>query len=155
MSQGLADSLRPENCIVVGNCYQLAPWAMALCAQDHSWWRKHHDAREFAGRKFSANRIDGVEQMRCDGLLGTHSNSGALALIVAWLIFKATDIELHGFDMQGTHYFGPYQDLRNTSPDRFNEFQKQFAQIGVRLGNKGVRVVNRTPGSALRCFPFE
>ena len=114
-----------------------------------------HQAHDFAGRKFSTRPIDGVEQIT-NTLVSSQSNSGALALIVAHQVFAATDIELHGFDMQGSHYFGAYEEpLRNTSVTRFNEFQHQFAAIGAYLKKQGVRVVNRTPNSALRCFPFE
>ncbi len=90
------------------------------------------------------------------GLISSQSNSGALALMIAHKTFGATDIELHGFDMHGSHYFGAYAEpLRNTPPTRFNEFQHQFSAIGAVLKKAGVRVVNRTPNSALRCFPFE
>jgi hypothetical protein len=157
MSQAVADSVRDYPLVIaVGNVgLDLAPWANALVAQDRQWWREYPHARNFAGRKFSTRPIDGVEQIT-NTLVSSQSNSGALAMIVAHSVFAATKIELHGFDMQGSHYFGAYQEpLRNTSATRFNEFQNQFAEIGGVLKKAGVRVVNRTPGSALRCFPFE
>ena len=157
MSQAVADSVRDYPLVIaVGNVgLDLAPWAHALVAQDRQWWREYPHARNFAGRKFSTRPIDGVEQIVSD-LVTSQSNSGALALIVAHDKFAATHIELYGFDMQGSHYFGAYQEpLRNTSVTRFNEFQHQFAEVGAYLKKQGVRVVNRTPNSALRCFPFE
>jgi hypothetical protein len=161
MSQAVADSVRDYPLVIaVGNVgLDLAPWAHALVAQDRQWWREYPHARNFAGRKFSTRPIDGVEQIVSvdgGGLISSQSNSGALALMVAHKTFGATDIELHGFDMHGSHYFGAYAEpLRNTPPTRFNEFQHQFAAIGAVLKKAGVRVVNRTPNSALRCFPFE
>lgn len=156
MSQGLADSLRHENCIAVNNAYQLAPWAIGLCANDSAWWRAHPDAKEFAGRKFSTNRIEGVERIDKDPLASPQSSSGCLAVLIAQRIFDAKVIELHGFDNRGSHYFGPHPEpLRNTSETRFSEFQNQLDAIGRHLSKLGVRVVNKTPGSALRCFPFE
>lgn len=172
MSQAVADSVRDYPLVIaVGNVGidtlngdghlfpALAPWAHALVAQDRGWWRMHPKAKEFAGRKFSTNKIEGaedVERIEPDSLVSSQSSSGCLSLIVAQRVFGATQIELHGFDMHGTHYFGPYTgQLRNTPVTRFEEFQNQFAAIGRHFAKIGVRVVNRTPGSALRCFPFE
>lgn len=159
MSAAVAESVRDYPVVVaVGNVgIDLAPWAHALCAQDRQWWMKYPQAHRFAGRKFSTRKIEGVETIEFDhALLSNGSNSGALALIVAHRIFAATEIDLHGFDMHGAHYFGKYEEpLRNTAPTRFNEFQHQFAAIGKFLAKAGVRVINRTPGSALKCFPFE
>lgn len=156
MSRVLADSLRAETCIAVNNVYQDAPWAAALCAQDSAWWRVHRDAHAFAGRKFTTNRIDGTEQVRADGLLSSQSSSGALGVWVAANIFGADLIELHGFDNRGSHYHGDHQPpLRNPHPGRFREFEIQLDAIGQILKKRGIRVVNRTPGSALSCFPFE
>jgi hypothetical protein len=157
MSQGLADSLRGERCVVVNDCYQLAPWAEALCAQDHAWWKVHPDAMQFAGRKFSANRIQGVEQVHSD-YVQRPSSSGVLALEVARRLLAGTadrQIDLHGFDNRGTHYFGPHPEpLRNTSEERFKVFEQQLAALGGEMKKAGIRIINRTPGSALRCFPI-
>lgn len=153
MSQELADSLRSENCVVVNNAFELAPWAMALCAQDHSWWRVHPHAHKFAGRKFTANRITDVERVTSD-YVGRDSSSGVLSLEVARLL-GATEIHLHGFDNHGAHYFGKHKaPLNQTTPGRYEVFQQQFAAIGKFLAKEGITVVNKTPGSALRAFPI-
>lgn len=160
MSQALADSLRSEICIVVNNCYQLAPWADSLAAQDHAWWRAHPDALQFAGRKFSANKIAGVEQIFSD-YVGRPSSSGVLALEVARRrllqgrnIETGDEVELHGFDNRGTHYFGPHPEpLRNTTAERFKVFEQQLSALGKQMQKAGVRIVNKTPNSALTCFP--
>ncbi len=153
MSQALAESLKGENCIVVNNAFELAPWAMALCAQDHNWWRVHPEAHQFAGRKFTANRIAGVETIACE-YVQRQSSSGVLALEVAHML-GATEIHLHGFDNHGTHYFGKHPaPLNTTTPGRYEVFQQQFADIGKFLEKQGIKVVNKTPGSALRTFPI-
>jgi hypothetical protein len=155
MSQSIADSLRAERCIAINNAYQLAPWAAALCAQDHSWWREHPSAREFAGRKFSCNKIVGVEQVFSD-YVQRGSSSGVLGLEVARRMGCETgikEIELHGFDNHGTHYFGLHPEpLRNTTQERFNFFAVQLAALGGEMKKAGFRIINRTPNSALRCF---
>jgi len=151
MSQALADSLRGENCIVVNNAYMLAPWAIALAAQDHAWWMANPEAMRFAGRKFSTNKIEGVERVHSDFVIRA-SSSGVLALEVARRL-GGRRIELHGFDNRGTHYFGPHPSpLRNTSVARFGVFEQQFAALGAEMKKAGIRIINKTPNSALRCF---
>lgn len=161
MSQAVADRVR-ETCdavIAVNTAYELAPWADALAANDISWWRKNPQAKEFAGRKYSGNVISGVERITSP-FIGPQSSSGVLGIVATEFIAALRGetletIELHGFDNHGTHYFGPYTDLRNTKPERFAVFEQQLAALGQSMKKRGVRIVNKTPGSALTCFPFE
>lgn len=149
MSPDLAASLRGRRVGVVGNCFELAPWAEFVAANDLSWWAAYPAAMKFAGRRFSSHKIVGVEQLQSS----RHNwNSGVLALAVAaWM--GATVVRLHGFDMHGSHYFGPYENgLRNTPRDRREVHKQQYAQWGRQ--NRSVSVINCTPGSALTCFPF-
>jgi len=151
MSQAVADSVRDIPTIVVNDAFRLRPDAMALVAQDAGWWRHHKDAHDFKGRKFSTNRITGVDQVTNAGDISTGSSSGVLAIHVAKML-GATRILLLGFDMQGTHYFGPHPEpLRNTPPHRFKHFQVQFARVGKTPPR--AEVINCTPDSALECFP--
>lgn len=150
MSQELAASFLGRRVGVVGNCWELAPWAEFLVANDRAWWQAYPAALGFEGRKFSANRIHGVE--RVEGMEPAH-NSGVLALEVA-VRLGARRIELHGFDMRGSHYFGDYDNgLTNTSTPRRARQLAQFAAWAARHPN--VHVINRTPGSALACFAHE
>lgn len=153
MSQEVADRVHGGGyglVVAVSDTFRLAPWADALAAQDAAWWRKHPDAFQFAGRKFSANRIAGVEQLP---QVNTNRSSGVLALEAA-VLMGATDIDLFGFDMHGSHYFGPHPEgLNNTTEARFEVFQNQFAIW--RDSNENIRVVNCTPNSKLRAFPHE
>jgi hypothetical protein len=154
MSQSLANSLRSENVIVVSDCFRLAPWANALVSQDWAWWLANPEALEFSGRKFSSlkplNSIDEEKLRRVEKLpnLSSSMNSGLLACEVAKL-FGAKQIELYGFDLRGSHYFGPHKELKNTPPHRFATFQRQFEQ----WDHAGIEVINMTPDSALTCFP--
>lgn len=149
-SAELAERLRERRVGVVGNAFELAPWAEFLAASDRQWWDKYPAAREFAGGRYSSHRMAGVQQLA--GAL-TNWNSGVLALAVAAHL-GATLVRLHGFDLQGSHFFGPYTNgLRNTAPARREIHKQQFAQWARQ--NPQVRVVNCTPGSALRCFEFD
>lgn len=151
MSAALADSVRGRAKVgAVGRCYQLAPWADFLAATDRAWWAAHPDALCFAGRRFSAQDVDGVQKLSAP-LISSGSNSGLLALEAARRM-GAQRIMLLGYDMRGTHYFGPYDNgLKNTPPDRYTVFQRQIAQWAH--GCRGLEIVNCTPGSALTCFP--
>lgn len=157
MSQAVADSLAGMRRICVNDAYKLAPDADALCANDATWWRVNPSARSFAGRRFSCNRVDHVEQVTCARFLVRSSNSSLLALHVAIKYFKATRILLYGVDMsaaKGQHYFGLHKNpLANTAPHRFETFKKQFAEYAKTIP-AGVEVLNATPGSALEVFPF-
>jgi hypothetical protein len=149
-SARLAERLRGRRVGVVGNAFELAPWAEFLAASDRQWWDKYPEAREFAGERYSGHRMSGVQQLSG---AATNWNSGVLALAVAAHL-GATLVRLHGFDMHGTHFFGAYSNgLTNTAPARREVHKQQFAQWARH--NPHVRVVNCTPGSALRCFEFD
>lgn len=147
MSQALADSLRGGVVGVVNNCFKLAPWAHFMVAQDIEWWQKHPEAMRFAGRKFTANEISGVERVPGGA---TSWNSGLMALQTAvWI--GATRVLLYGFDMRGSHFFGKYENgLANTNDRRRGVHLRQFEAWASR--NKDVEVINCTPGSAITCF---
>jgi hypothetical protein len=138
-------SLTPEQVVRVQHL-RLAPWAEALVSADRAWW-KHH-VPDFAGRKFSAMPVHGIDTEQLPGVvMGT--NSGLLAVQVA-VSLGAKRVLLLGFDMGGTHFFGPHPEgLKNTKPHRFEQFKRQFADYRPR----GVEIINCTPGSALTCYP--
>lgn len=152
MGQALADRLRGSNVVAVGNCYQLAPWAAALVANDRVWWDEHPQAKQFAGRKFTTKTMSGIERHRGRGV-GGDANSGMLGIDVALEVFKATEILLLGFDFHGTHFFGRYTNrCSNTTATSRGIHQRQMA-TWRRLHPKAC-VVNLTSGSALKAFPM-
>jgi hypothetical protein len=66
------------------------------------------------------------------------------------VMLGATRVLLLGFDLGGTHFFGPHPEgLKNTKLHRFEQFKRQFASYRP----KGVEIINCTPGSALTCYP--
>lgn len=158
MNPETADFVRGKcHVITVSDAYKLAPWADALVSNDAKWWRSNPDALEFAGRRFSYEPVRGVEPIK-----GRHNfrygiNSGLQAMRVAWEVFGATRILLCGFDMHGSHYFGPHtavdpvtrRPLRNSDENRFAIHLRQFRHWD------GCEVVNCTANSALTQFPIE
>lgn len=145
MSQAVADSVRGRCSVVaVSDAYRLAEWADALVSQDRAWWNHNPVAMQFAGRKFSGSVVPDVEKFPSV----TGSNSGLLGCQVA-VMLGAKRILLLGFDMRGSHFFGPHPaPLRNTAPHRFEAFQDQFRRFQPR----GVEIINCTLNSALKAY---
>lgn len=128
----------------------LAPWADCLISHDSCWWRAHPKSHKFAGEMVCSNwQPPGGIQYRGHDINGC--NSGRMAMQYVWKKKEADKIILLGFDMHGTHYFGKHTDsrLRNTSPQRFSIHIMQFNDW------RGPPVINCTPGSALKKFPFK
>lgn len=150
MSQTVAETVRGRcKVIAVSDAYRLAPWADALVSTDAKWWKHHADALKFAGEKWSAapsfvQQHEGIRRFLAD----SHTNSGLLAMMVAQGM-GAKRILMLGFDLGGAHFFGAHPaPLKNTTPDRFEAFKRQFQYFQPR----GVDIVNVTPGSALNCY---
>lgn len=134
---------------VIGNAFELRPVADFLAANDSPWWRKHPHALRFPGFKYSACSIIGVERVPN---ARTDWSSGVLAMQAA-VNLGATHIELRGFDMHGSHFFGPYTNgLVNTTATRRSVHQRQFA--AWKLMHPDITVVNKTPGSELKAYPY-
>lgn len=135
--------------VAVSDMYKLAPWADALVSNDPHWWQHHSTASKFPGRRFCGGFYPGTERLEQTGEFNSGVNSGLQGMRVARDVFRASRIILVGFDMHGTHYFGPHPDaLQNTTSQRFQAHLKQFDRW--RFGE----VINCTPGSALKRFPI-
>lgn len=144
---------RLDRVIAVSNVgIDMAPWADALVSHDSGWWIAHPEAVKFAGRKFSRRgytRTEAYTENIPSGL-----NSGLMAMYIARDVFKAEKLILLGFDMHGTHYFGPHtaiynnRPLNNTNNSRFQQHIAQFSRFD------GCEVVNCTPNSALKRFVY-
>lgn len=133
--------------IAISNAYQLAPWADCLVSHDRAWWQQHPEAKEFSGRRYCK-----FEERGCLAYsppeMPMGCNSGLMGAFIARDL-GATRILLLGFDMHGTHYFGAHPEpLANTTESRF---QRHIAQFD---GFTGAEMINCTPGSALKRFPF-
>lgn len=163
MSQEVADSVRELPCIAVNDAFRLAPWAAMLIAADKRWWDANPEAMGFAGLKISS-QPGAVNYLRPSGSMGfdpdpsrirTGGNSGYQAVHVA-IQAGAKRILLLGFDMHGTHYFGPHtkkvggRALGNPNPEKFRVWLDRFGG----LANRGAEIINCTPGSALGAFPM-
>lgn len=129
-----------------------APWADAMISADSNWFVAHPEYMNFKGMIFSKNGYRQTSSYKphvmCDGF-----SSGLLGVFLARDFFKAKRICLLGFDMHGTHYFGPhtrkgFKPLTNTTDSRFLQLIKQFDLF------TGADVYNATKDSALKKYPF-
>jgi hypothetical protein len=170
MSQAVADGVRHLPRIAINNTWQLARDADIVYAADRRWWLAHPDAHVGPGLRVSIEptrgtlpdlpfpalvlRNSGAEGFDRDpGCLRTLGNSGGQAIQIA-VHAGAARILLFGFDMHGGHWHGPHaRPCGNPSQSFLARCTRAIAHMAQHLP-AGVEVINCTPGSALRCFPF-
>lgn len=170
MSAEVAAQVRAAgvSAVVVNSTFRLAPWADVLYAADAIWWLENRDALEFAGLKVSVQsptreaprdvltlRNAGKHGFAADpDSLCTGSTSGYQAVHVA-AHGGASRILLCGFDYRGSGHW--HEDhpapLTNTPPEVWPEWAGRFEWLVLPLRQRGVEVINCTPGSAITCFP--
>jgi hypothetical protein len=141
--------------IVVNESWKLAPWADALFATDEAWWHENGGLPEFKGRRFSASPRC-AKQYGLELFCSTGANSGLRAIYLAQRL-GANPIYLVGFDMhaqRGVHWHRPYERLRNPGQAEMKRWMLETDWAYDRLWQRGVRVFNCTPGSALKKYPY-
>jgi hypothetical protein len=137
-----------------------------LYAADARWWDVHHDdALKFAGLKVCImptpyKEILCLNNGGCEGFddnpenLRTGHNSGYQAVHLA-VHAGVNRILLCGMDMHGGHWHKEHKlPLRTNSEAFFERCLQCFSKLAPELKRRGVEVVNCTPGSKLKCFPF-
>lgn len=172
--EAVVASCRGERVIAVNDAYRLLPEAAVLYACDLAWWQSHNFCAGFAGEKWTSHSLspkndkrsmpagfmiiegrDGAGFSRDAAAIHYASNSGFQAVNLA-LLFGADPIILVGFDMRPiegrTHFFGEHKaPLRGNA--QFGAWCARFAAAAEKLGPTP-RIINATPGSALKCFPM-
>lgn len=150
MSQEVADSVRSLSVVAVSNTYELAPWANAVVSGDRTWWTNNPQAKEFAGEKFCGLCVEPPKGVTKFSGAMSGSNSALLAIQIA-VNKGATRVLLLGVDLHGKHYFGDHKPpLKNPTDQRMEVFKRQFAAYKP----NGVEIINCSPDSALKCYPF-
>lgn len=168
--------------ITINDSWRLFPFADALYFGDAAWWQMQKDMnlRTVEGRfsfhdmiykGFWVTIADFAEhpQVRClwstgqEGLetnpvaLRTGSNSGYAAINLAYL-YGAKRIILLGYDMkcQGekTHWHNGPRERAGVFSVALNAFLYHFESLVEPLKQAGVEVINSTPDSALKCWPY-
>lgn len=159
------ERVRGYQTIVVNTTYRMAPWARHLYACDRWWWAHNlvDVRRDFRGELWTQDRaaaeefgLSYVESRRLPGLgkdcIHQGGNSGYQAINLAYL-WGAKTIVLLGFDMSPdghkTHWHEPHANGVN-SP--YETWVKRFDALAADLEREGVRVLNASRRTALRCF---
>ncbi|MHB1086151.1 MAG: hypothetical protein ACYCZ0_00190 [Minisyncoccota bacterium] len=136
-------------------------------ACDKAWWDHHDGVPGFEGRRvtlrhqknqvyegadwLNSTGTDGFEPDPCG--LRTAGNSGYQALNLCAHLGAAT-VLLVGYDMHGTHWFGDHpESCRRAQPNQ-KRLASHFADLVAPLAERGIRVVNCSPGSAITAFPM-
>src|SRR5690606_41886310 len=58
---------------VIGNAFQLAPWADFLAATAAAWWRKYPEALTLPGAQYAMHQVKGVERVKVAGYVSVSS----------------------------------------------------------------------------------
>lgn len=160
--------------LAVSNAYQLTPWADWLYSCDQRWWDVFaaNVATDFQGECWTqssvaaeryglnhvtlspmAERHKGLSTM--PGVINGGYTSGYQAVNLA-LHFGATRILLVGYDMRPIdgrqHYFGEYQQKNLAVSRNWDKWAAVYNTIHP--PDYGLEIINCTPGSAIRAFPF-
>lgn len=169
MCSAAADAVRHLPRVAVNTTWRLAPDAEVIYAADSLWWACNHDALKAAGLKVSIEELPrvrpnvpaGVAVLGNSGVVGfdedptcmrTGGNSGYQAIHLA-AHAGATRILLLGFDLQGGHWHGDHPSpLSNNGHRQYAKWMARFADLAAVLDQRGVDVLNCTPGSKLDAF---
>ncbi len=168
--------------IAINDSWRLCPWAEVLYFSDREWWdeqsrlNRHSVTKSinFMGMVYSGFWVAGntefdihpyVHSLRLAGQRGLSSdrrtlrhgsNSGYQAINLAYL-YGASRIILLGYDMHVDPTRSHWHD--ETRPRNFQQlcdlsFLPHFQTLVEPLAAAGVEVINSTPGSALKCWPY-
>jgi len=169
------ERLRGERVIAVNNSYMpgRAPWAPVLYFMDWGWYNIHKEALgRWSGLKITAcdkcKDEPGVRVLKWRHRLGldddprfmtrgTCAGFGATS-VGAKLGGKGSRLILLGFDMQmvdGRHnYHSGEHKMTVDKAIYVNNFIAPFRSLVAPAKERGIEIINATPGSALPFFPI-
>ena len=165
-----------ESILAVNDAYKMFPRADVLYACDAAWWEVNRFVPDFTGERWTSHSLnpknDKTNFHNKDlfniiagssaagfstnpAVIHYGNNSGFQAVNLA-ILFGAAEIVLVGFDMRivdnKSHFFGNHKTPLRDSHS-FLGWINDFNEANKRL-KAGVRIVNATPNSALKCFPM-
>jgi len=156
--------------IAINNAYEIAPWADVLYACDAVWWKWHHEHTvDFQGLRITRSLkarenypdLIWIEGEAHDQGLSKRQDSivngriGGYQGINLAVNFGAKRILLVGYDMRNigglSHWHG---DHPNKQRPIWKHRIAHFKNMLPDLKERGIEVINCTPGSALDAFPM-
>jgi len=141
--------------IVINDSWKLAPWADILFACDVAWWDQNNGCPEFKGRRVTASP-NCMKKYNIDLFCSVGTNSGLRGIFLAQRL-GANPICMVGFDMHpnnGVHWHEARKNLREPGPNEMLVWRQETEWAAERFKEKGVQVINCTPGSALTKYPY-
>ena len=158
--------------IAINDAFRLAPWADLLYFADRAWWDGHYGrsgdvGKVVVGQVATCSDADVPLRLRNTGIEGfdpragcirTGNNSGYQALHLA-IQAGAKRIILAGFDMRvsgDAHHWGDRPesvqavDFQRTLTEQMLPL---FGGLCAAIRERGIQVLNVSPGSALRLWP--
>ncbi len=146
--------------IVTNSTFLDAPWAEVLIGFDARWWRVYGEraAAEFSGTRLGCSagvRTHGAVSLYQQSWFHNFGNSGTAAVSLA-VIGEAQKVVLLGVDCQRVngriHHHGDHpKGLGNALS--LATWPRKFKQAARFARERGVEVVNCSPGTALTHFP--
>lgn len=160
--------LKGKNVIAVNNAYRVAPFAQFLYFMDGRWWDWHEEALQHwpntmvtsCERAAETGRVKYLKRGRRNvfdprpGYISKGSNSGHGAICLATAL-GATRTILLGFDMHAEKGHNFHQEHGRVVPETIykSNYFISFEMLAPTLP-EGVEVINATPDSALKVFPY-
>jgi hypothetical protein len=152
------------HCVAVNCAVFFVPWADYLFAADNVWWRFYGEkVKWYKGHKVSRTaRSHDIERWRNNKWQRTGGNSGHMAIQYA-VDQGARNITLLGFDQTKTagkaHFHADHpkkaSDGRRTNMANAGgiaAWPRMMARTSLELNDRGVKVLNLSRQTALRCF---
>lgn len=142
--------------IAINESWRLVPWADILYATDGIWWIDNKGVPEFEGRRFTSSP-HAMTELGIDLFMAQGATSGTRALYLAERL-QANPVLLVGFEMHcdnGVHWHPPHNGrLRNPGPKEMAIWRADLERVAPGFAERGMRIINCTPTSALTCFPY-
>lgn len=164
--------LRQYPVIGVNDACVLGDWVDVLMFDARWYWWSLEQCRSFRGLKVTLNchpelydvsQEPGVNVMKYKyghGLirdpryLNFNRSNGAAAINLAYHL-GADEVVLLGFDMRRVNGRKNWYDRQEVSkPNPYSRFLEPFPKIKRDAKALGLKIINATPGSKLKCFPF-
>jgi hypothetical protein len=142
--------------IAINDSWYLAPWADVLYATDALWWVHHKGVPEFEGQRVTSSPY-AVKKFGIEMFTTVGASSGQRAIHLAESK-GANPILLVGFEMHvsdGVHWHEPHGGrLRTPAKAEMLVWRMDMERVARRFAERGTCILNCTPGSALKCFPY-
>lgn len=165
-TQEQADYVRGKaKVIAVNDAYKRAPWADLFYAADAKWWHAYYpevaklgapmvcaqDSVTFPSVKVIRHDSKGEKYKFDDPACVQGNNSGAESIHLAYHMNGGALIVALGCDCTGRHFFGDHQAALKTGGNT-GTYAVGFEHVAKELKARGVRVVNCSAISVLKCF---